>query len=518
MSIEVLQDNLCINRLIERKKKEIELETAVIVPDVKPDIIKPIDLSGTICIYKKELINGRVKIDGSIDSNIIYLADSEDESIRGLNSNIDFSEFIEIDNEIINADIDVNIEIKDMECNILNGRKINLKAIIEINLRIYSNDGINILKDIKGVSGLQKLDKVMQLNSMTGKNSTKSIAKENIILAPEEKIVEILKKEIRIINKDFKLSYNKIVAKAEVDIKILYLNSEGKIKFVEKILPIAGFIDMENVTEENICDVKYCVKNILVKLNNENENSFYVEIEVEINCFVYETKDIEIIQDVYTPLSTLTYKDKTITAMVGLQNINDEYQINEQIMDPEICDSNIYNTSITTNINNIRIVENRAICEGEAIVSFLYGNLDNNNINKKDFRFPINYEVNILEGMQEDSLDILIDVDGYEIKKETTNIKLNINLKINIKMFKTVKIDIIDDIEEKEIEKKEEYSIIIYFVKEGDTLWKIAKRFGSTIEDIKKVNNIENVDEIKKNEQLFIPRYIEKNKEYKIYG
>lgn len=518
MSIEVLQDNLCINRLIERKKKDIELETAVIVPDVKPDIINPIDLSGNVCIYKKELINGRVKIDGSIDSNIIYLADSETESIRGLNGNIDFSEFIEIDSEIMNADVDVNIEIKDMECNVLNGRKVNLKAVIEISVRIYSNDGINILKDIKGVSGLQKLDKIMQLNSMTGKNSTKAIAKENIILDPEEKIIEILKKEIRIINKDFKLSYNKIIAKAEVDIKILYLTSDGKIKFVEKILPITGFIDMENVTEENICDVKYCIKNILAKLNSENENSFYVEIEVEINCFVYETKDIEIIQDIYTPFSCLTYKDKTITAMVGLKTINDEYKISEQIVDPEICDNNIYNTSISTNINNIKIIEDRSICEGEAIVSFLYGNLENSNINKKEFRFPINYEVNVLEGMTEDNLDVLIDVDRCEIKKETSNIKLNINLKINTKMFKTVAIDIIDDIEEKAVERKDEYSIIIYFVKEGDTLWKIAKRFGSTIEDIRKVNNIENTDEIKKNDQLFIPRYIEKNKECKIYG
>ena len=106
MSIEVLQDNLCVNRLIEGKKKEITLESSIIVPDIKPDIVKPIDLSGNVCIYKKEIINGRVKIDGTIDSNIIYLVDSGDELIRGLNSNIDFSEFLEIDSNISQADID----------------------------------------------------------------------------------------------------------------------------------------------------------------------------------------------------------------------------------------------------------------------------------------------------------------------------------------------------------------------------------------------------------------------------
>ena len=40
----------------------------------------------------------------------------------------------------------------------------------------------------------------------------------------------------------------------------------------------------------------------------------------------------------------------------------------------------------------------------------------------------------------------------------------------------------------------------------GDTLWKIAKKFGSTVDEIVKVNGIENPDVIMPGEQLFIPR------------
>ena len=400
-----------------------------------------------------------------------------------------------------------------MECDVLNGRKVNLKATIEINVRLYSNDGISILKDIKGVSGIQKLNKMVQLNSMIGKNSTKAVAKENIILNPEEKIVEILKKEVRIINKDFKISYNKVVAKSEVSVKILYLTEDGKINFVEKVIPIMGFIDMENVTEENICDVKYCMKNILVKLNNTDENSIYLEIEVEISCFAYETKDVEIIQDVYTPFSNISYKQKSIRAMVGLQNINDAYQIKEQIADTEISSSRIYNVSTRTIINNIKIVGTKAIYEGEAIVSILYESSEIVRIDKKEFRFPINYEVSILEGMKEENLDILIDVEKYEINSQSNNnIQISIELNINTKMFKTVELNIIDNLEEKELEEDNEYSIIVYFVKDGDTLWKIAKKYRSTVENIKKVNNIEDEDKLSINQQLFIPRYVEKAK------
>lgn len=489
MSIEVLQDNLCVNRLIEGKKKEITLESSIIVPDIKPDIVKPIDLSGNVCIYKKEMINGKIKIDGTIDSNIIYLADSGDETIRGLNSNIDFSEFLDVESKVEEADIDVNIVLKNMECDVLNGRKINLKAIIEVNVRLYSNNGVSILKEIKGIKGIQKLNKIVQLNSMVGKNTTNANAKENIILNSEEKILEILKKEVKIINKDFKISYNKIVAKSELSVKILYLTEEGKISYVEKVIPIMGFIDMENITEEN---------------------SIYLEVETEISCYSYQTKDIELIQDVFTPFSNIEYKQKTIKAMVGLQNISDNYVMKEQITNSEISNGRIYNVSTNANINNIKILGSKAIYEGEAIVNILYESVETRQIDKKEFRFPINYEINILEGMKEENLDIIVDVEKCDILAENENVGLNIGLNINTKMFKTIELNIIDELEEKELEEKEEHSIIIYFVKPGDTLWNIAKRYKSTVENIKQINNIEDEDKIEVNQQLFIPRYVEK--------
>ena len=78
--------------------------------------------------------------------------------------------------------------------------------------------------------------------------------------------------------------------------------------------------------------------------------------------------------------------------MVGLQNINDIYKIKEQVVEPEISNSRIYNVSTRTNINNIKIVGNKAIYEGEAIVSILYESSEIVRIDKKEFRFPINYE------------------------------------------------------------------------------------------------------------------------------
>lgn len=513
MGIEVVNDNLCVNRLLEKKRKEVVLENSIIVPDVKPDIVKPVDCSGNICIYKKEVTNGKIKIDGTIDCSIIYLVDNENEIVRGLNSNIDFSEYIDIENSVEQADVDINIILKQMECDVLNGRKVNLKATLEITSRIYSNEKINITKDIKGCTDIQKLEKVIQLNSLIGKNSCKAYAKDNIILENNEKLIEVLKTDIEIINKEFKISYNKILAKSDVNIKILYLTENNEIKAIDKLIPVMGFIDMENITENNICDVKHSVKNIIVKPNNSEDNSIYVEVETEINCFSYETKDIELLQDLYSPVKNISYKEKTIKAMMGLQTINDVITINEKINNSGNFANKIYSSSMNVQINSIKILENRAIYEGEIIENILYESNSAEKVEKREIRFPLNQEVSLIDKITEENLDIEIESRNNTVTIETDgNISVNLEINIKTKMFKSIDINILDEVEENEIENNNSYSIIIYFIKKGDTLWNIAKRYKSTIESIKKINKIDDEEKLEIGRALFVPRYISRSK------
>ena len=45
--------------------------------------------------------------------------------------------------------------------------------------------------------------------------------------------------------------------------------------------------------------------------------------------------------------------------------------------------------------------------------------------------------------------------------------------------------------------------MIVYFVKDGDTIWNIARDFRVTMDSIKKVNNLQD-DRISRGEKLYI--------------
>ena len=72
MKLDVENENLCINKIVGHKKDSIIVEGDMIVPDIKPDIINTISTTGNACVYKKEVLDGKVRLDGNIDVYIIY--------------------------------------------------------------------------------------------------------------------------------------------------------------------------------------------------------------------------------------------------------------------------------------------------------------------------------------------------------------------------------------------------------------------------------------------------------------
>ena len=71
-----------------------------------------------------------------------------------------------------------------------------------------------------------------------------------------------------------------------------------------------------------------------------------------------------------------------------------------------------------------------------------------------------------------------------------------------------MEVRVIDNVDATQESEENIYSIVVYFVKPGDTLWNIAKKFKSTIGAIASVNGIEDENKINIGQQLFIPKFV----------
>ena len=500
------KQSLSINQLIAQKTDTIIAEEDFVVPDIKPDILSAIETSGTVCIYKKEVLTGKVKMDGCINTYIIYLADDEMGAVRSLNMALDFSKIIDVDNANAGMFIESKVTLKSVECRVLNGRKISIKASIELELKILSNDEFEFVNEIEDIKDVQLLNTTLSLNSLLGTGATKVYAKDTIVIDNANDLAEIMRVDFNIINEETKISYNKVLVKAEAIVKIMYLTEDGRICLNTGTIPIMGFIDMPNVSDENICDVSFEIKNLIVKPNSIEEHSIYVEGEIEISCNVTQSKEMNIIQDLYSPSVALEYKQKQIQAISNKEIIKDICSIREKQYIVEIGNNKIYDAIIKPSIINKNILKDRIIFEGQLEINFIFASENISKIDTKNIVIPFNFNMDCIGAMQSSQVETNIEIITQNfIEMPDGGIDINVDLNFTVNISNNCSIQVIEEVSEDETRNSPKSSLTIYFVKQGDTLWNIAKKFRSTIAEIVSINGIENENRINVGQQLFIP-------------
>ena len=508
MDVEVSKENICINKLVCEKKEVIFVQNDLIVPDSKPDVLRSINISGNVCVYKKEVQDDKIKIEGSINTYIMYLPDSKDDKLRGLNTSLDFSEFINVPGAKEGMGLDIQTAIKDMECKVLNGRKVSLRAGLDVTIKLYSNEDADFVNSINNIEDIQTLQRDFTINSLVGNGNTKVYVKDTLNVDASDEIAEILKTEVNLINKDIKISYNKILVKSEADVKIMYLTENNRINTIKGKIPVVGFVDLQNISEENICDTKFDIANMVVRLNAPEEHSIYVELEIEASCKAFEKKQLSLLQDLYSPTMDLNFTQRKISTMTEKVSRTKVFTITNSINVEGISSENVLDVEVRSILNKEQVTKSKIIYEGELEVNFIFQ--DGNNINTKLAKIPFDYSVE--NELQDDriNVDTKTIVNNTDFDFNGSSIKTSVDMTFNIESSKNADIMIIDNIEvqeKRQLTLQDYDSLILYIVQNGDTLWKIAKKFKSTIDELVRMNGIENKDKIDVGQKIYIPKF-----------
>lgn len=507
MVVDTIKENLCVNKLVATKKEVILVEGDMIVPDSKPDILNTICTSGVVCIYKKEVLEEKVRIDGNINTYIMYMADDSKDKVRGLTTSLDFSESIQIANCKEGMNCKLNTKLKSIEAKVINGRKVGIKAAIEIEINIYSNEEVEIVNNVQNAEDIQILKEDLKVNSLVGMGDTKIYAKDTVNIDNVDNLAEILKADVAIGEKDVKISYNKILTKSEASIKIMYLTEDNRINNITAKIPVVGFIDIPNVTEENMCDVDYEIKNIVLKPNSAEKHSIYIELEISVAATVYEEKEINLIQDLYSPSENLIFNKKRITTITNKKNIRETKQVREKVNIEGIENRSIIDVDVVPLIEKENQLNNKINYEGELELRFILSNSDLQ-VDNRVVKIPFNYTVEEQCGDDNINRNMEMEITNQDfIVQEGGVVNSNIDITMNLNSYRSANMNIIDEIQTDGEREAEDYSILMYIVKKDDTLWKIAKRFGSTVEDIVRINGIEDENKIYPDQKLFIPHY-----------
>ena len=186
--------------------------------------------------------------------------------------------------------------------------------------------------------------------------------------------------------------------------------------------------------------------------------------------------------------------------------LQDICNIREKHVIPELQNQKIYEVDICPTIQNQTVLKDKILCEGELECTFLYGIENSSRMDIKKLLIPFQESIDCNNSTQNVNLDTNIEIlhqDFVILPDESIDIKIDMQFCIGI--TKQQNVNIIQEIQIEEDRQEEKCSMVIYFVKPGDTLWKIAKKFKSTVQNITHMNEIVDENKIEVGKQLFIP-------------
>lgn len=519
MSVELIRDLLKIDQVIGKDQIEALVEGEIRVPENKPSINKILTIDGDTEVTEVRISQDKVTVNGLVKFKVLYSADDEKQPIHSIEASTDFREEIEIQGAVEEMIADIKSNIEHIDFRLLNESSISVKTVLEIEGKVQSDNNIDIVKEVTGAQGLQVLKEKIKYNDIVGINKSSTIIKEAFELEEDmPDILDILRVDVKSYEKEIKVVDGKVIVAGMVEASIMYFgdDEENQINYINHDIPFTHFVEVPGAVKDMKCNLKLCAEDSYYDIKEDINGSIRIidlESIVKINAKVYEQKEKEVTVDTYSTNKkfNVVKQEVDITENIDHAEIKETVKGTIEVGEDDFI-RNIYNLNAKPVITDYRMVEGKVIIEGLLYVNSLYLSGSTEEIKNVSEEVPYKFYVdieNIDKGIELD-IDNALENLNYN-KKDSRAIEIEADVKTLVSINRIKRFNIVTEAEELEedIDRKTRSSITIYVVQKDDTLWDIAKRYNTTIEEIIETNEIVSPDNIMPGEKIIIEKNIE---------
>lgn len=482
------------------------------VPDSKRDMQSIIASSGNIRLEEMKPSGNYLKVSGKVEFQILYVGEGAEPVLSSMDGKVPFEEMIYIE------DTEAYYELKQMRVEfyteMIHSRKLRLKAMVELEVDSEMTVTEEIPVDVESSMELfKKVQPLEMLQLHTSKRDMYRIKEEIILPGTKETIGNLLWTDISSRRLDTKLGTDELLISGELQVFFFYESPEGKLDWLEQMVPYEGRISCGDVHEQMYHHVNANLEEVHADARLDEDGEMRVigiDGTLRISLSVYTEELVEVLEDVYSLKKEcrLQKKEGCYERLI-LQN-HSKCKVTERLSIPELRNMmlQICHSSGTVQVDQIKVVDEGVLVEGAFHVKFLYVKAsDDTPFGTWQGVVPFSYLIEC-KGATE---DMLIQITSA---MEQLSVSLLGGEEVEVKGILAFHCFFKEEIPKSWIRElkmedlnmellKDRPGVVGYIVKEGDDLWSLAKRFYTTVEGIKEVNEM-NDDTLKKGERILI--------------
>ena len=517
--MELIKKSIHMNRLKNPVRGEITLDDDFIVPDTKSDINVVITSEGEVAIDYVAVSDGKVNVRGRLVFKVLYLCNDGDRRLHNMSGELGFDENMLLKDVMEGDNVNIKWDIEDLTISIINTRKISAKAVVSLEAMAENVYDIGLISDVAN-SEEEHIDYIKREIDV----SQIAISKRDVIRVKGEldipsnrgNIQSVLWSTVRVKNTMIRLMDRKLEISGEISVVVLYESEENHmVQWMETVVPFSEGINME-CSEDMIpdIDINVAMANLVPKPDMDGEQRIIeLDMSLELGIKIYREENISFISDMYSTSCELALESKSITYnSIKFKNIS-KAKVSDRMKLDNVNGNvmQVFGSDGVVKVEEVRISEtdsNNLIIEGVVYVNVMY-------ISSDDSR-PVCVARQIIPFSHE-ALVNDVSADSYIFIRpsleQLTTVMVG-NNEIEAKAVVVLDILAMDSMEAEVIENVTEHPfdmdkikaipcMVGYMVKKGDSLWKIAKKYYTTVDNIKKINDLSG-NEIKEGEMLLV--------------
>ncbi len=503
MSVKLRKEHIKLSQVICARNTKTTVESDVIVPDIKPDAVKILKVCAEAVITQKSVQSDKVYVEGIIRLDILYVP--EDRScgrVKSISVDQSFNHMIAANGAKNGMNVEAAVVSVCPEYNLINSRKIGIRSTLCINIKVTENKELEIAAGVEDGEDIQAKARCLKFHNSCQCTERDVLIKDKIEV-PQGKpdLKEILRFSIRPELEELRLLTGKAVVKGNLKICTLY-SGKGEddiIECMEHIVPFSEVLEIDGVDESLNGEAVFSVKDIYYEICRDNDGdkrllSFETAICIEIKTT--GITECETMCDAYSLSREVKMKKDCCDVEQLVDIAAEQISLKELAKVPDylpevyqVCDC-----TASSEIERVSIEGEIVIVTGYITTNVLYmSQSEEVPVSGFSHVLPFSHSVRV-DGICENSVcDAKVEVEhlGYIISGNR-EIELRPTLNIGLKAVNPNSCEIVSEMEydnEKEVPKRA--AMIVYFVKRGDSLWDVAKRYRTTPEKIVAVNGSE---------------------------
>ncbi|MBR4720868.1 MAG: DUF3794 domain-containing protein [Clostridia bacterium] len=510
MEAEIERQSINVVKTVYEGEIKTNADGNIIVPDSKPDILKVCEVTAEPYFTEKQIEDGKITLNGRVRISILYVPECDEKGIKSISGSMEFCETLKRSEFKDDMTLSAFCDVDKISYKVLNSRKIGIDTKIIIGISVFANEKKDIAANVLADNAQTKSKELKFMGRQDCEEYSFTIDEE--VAFPQGKTAqELLKADVCILSKESRALDGKLVIKGKLGICILYEDAGKKYNHLDCEIPFTEVFDAPFLLEDEDVDVSYeiCETAYELKNNAQDTSSILVKAEVAVCLKTDGEESVSALDDCYFTDSNCDFSCEKMVMQSVAEKIRFSAVIKQLLQKAEGCPdiAGVYKVQAKPNITKTAISDGKLSVSGKILMCVLYLTDDENtpiaSITEEE---PFNYEIDCDGRISEDSKAIL----GVECEHISYTISSKDSVEVRCGLIITGEIinifeeTVISDITAKQRESGKN-GIVVYFVKDGDGLWDIAKKYHVKTDSLLSANGKDADASLAAGEKLIIP-------------